>query len=98
MMNRSIRSSPILRSWQANPPVTTPPQFTVPTLSMSATEIYAKICSQCHGQNGEGTPVGPTLNDLSDDTDQEISAVISTGITDTNMLAFRLNPIGSTDQ
>ena len=77
-----------LRSWQANPPVTTPPQITLPPLSMSATEIYSKICSQCHGQNGEGTAVGPTLNDLSDDTDQEIGAVIGQGITDTNMLAF----------
>ncbi len=77
-----------LRSWQANPPVTTPPQITLPTLSMSATEIYTKICSQCHGQNGEGTAIGPTLNDLSDDTDKEIGAVISQGITDTNMLAF----------
>jgi mono/diheme cytochrome c family protein len=77
-----------LRSWQANPPVTTPPQFTLPILTMSASDIYAKICSQCHGQNGVGTAFGPTLNDLSDDTDQEISAVISQGITDTNMLAF----------
>ncbi len=77
-----------LRSWQANPPLTTPPQITIPSLSMSATEIYGKICSQCHGQNGEGTAIGPTLNDLLDDTDQEIGAVISQGITDTNMLAF----------
>jgi mono/diheme cytochrome c family protein len=77
-----------LRSWQANPPVTTPPQISIPTLSMSATEIYGKICSQCHGQNGVGTAIGPTLNDLADDTDQEIGSVISQGITDTNMLAF----------
>jgi mono/diheme cytochrome c family protein len=77
-----------LRSWQANPPVTTPPQFTIPTLSMSAADIYAKICTQCHGQNGEGTKAGPPLNDLSDDTDQEISDVISQGITNTSMLAF----------
>ncbi len=77
-----------LRSWQANPPVTTPPQITLPPLSMPAAEINSKICSQCHGQNGEGTAVGPTLNDLSDDTDQEIGAVISQGITNTNMLAF----------
>ena len=77
-----------LRSWQANPPLTAPPQITLPSLSMSATQIYGKICSQCHGQNGEGTAIGPNLNDLLDDTDQEIGAVISHGITDTNMLAF----------
>ncbi len=77
-----------LRSWQANPPVTTPPQFTIPTLSMSAEDIYANICSQCHGQNGAGTTVGPTLNDLSDDSDQTISSVISQGISNTTMLTF----------
>lgn len=77
-----------LRSWQANPPVTTPPQFSLPAVSLSADDIYKKICAQCHGQNGEGTTVGPTLNDLSDDTDQEISAVISRGITNTTMLSF----------
>jgi mono/diheme cytochrome c family protein len=77
-----------LRSWQANPPVTAPPQFTLPTLSMTASEIYTKICTQCHGENGVGTSVGPPLNGLSDDTDQEISTVISQGITNTDMLAF----------
>ncbi len=77
-----------LRSWQANPPVTNPTQFTALPVSMPAAEIYGKICAQCHGQNGEGTKVGPPLNDLSDDTDLEISDVISHGITNTTMLAF----------
>jgi mono/diheme cytochrome c family protein len=77
-----------LRSWQNNPPVTSPPEFNLPTLSMSGQEIYTSICTQCHGENGEGTRQGPPLNDLSDDSDQEISSVISEGITNTNMLAF----------
>ena len=77
-----------LRSWQANPPVTTPPQFTIPILSLSATDIYKNICAQCHGQNGEGTTLGPTLNDLSDDTDQDISSVISQGITEYQYASF----------
>lgn len=77
-----------LRSWQANPPVTTPPEFTIPTLSLSAAEINSQICAQCHGQNGEGTKIGPPLNDLSDDTDQEIYDVISQGETKSPMLAF----------
>jgi mono/diheme cytochrome c family protein len=77
-----------LRSWQANPPITTPPQFTIPTLSLSATEINSQICAQCHGQVGEGTKIGPGLNDLSDDTDQQISDVISQGIPKSTMLAF----------
>ncbi len=77
-----------LRSWQANPPVTTPPEFTVPTLSLSASEINSQICAQCHGQNGEGTKIGPPLNDLSDDSDQQIYDVISQGIAKSPMLAF----------
>jgi mono/diheme cytochrome c family protein len=76
-----------LRSWQANPPVTTPPQFTIPTLNLPAADIYQTICAQCHGQNGEGS-IGPTLNDLSDDTDQEIYNVISQGEPDLFMPAF----------
>ena len=77
-----------LRSWQANPPITTPPQFTIPTLSLSAEEIYSQICAQCHGPNGEGTTIGPALNDLSDDADQDIFDVINQGIPKSTMLAF----------
>ncbi len=76
-----------LRSWQANPPVTTPPKITIPTINLSDTDIYKTICAQCHGQNGEGS-TGPAINDLSDDTDQEIYDVIGQGISNTNMLAF----------
>jgi mono/diheme cytochrome c family protein len=76
-----------LRSWQQNPPVTTPPQFTIPTVSLSAADIYTKICSQCHGANGEGSN-GPAINDLTDDSDQEIYNVISQGTPNTTMLAF----------
>jgi len=77
-----------LRSWQAIPPAITPPQFTFPTLSLSATEIYSTICAQCHGANGEGTIIGSAINDLSDDTDQEIYNVIRQGIPGTTMLSF----------
>jgi mono/diheme cytochrome c family protein len=76
-----------LRSWQANPPVTTPPQITIPTINLSAADVYQTICAQCHGQNGEGL-IGPPLNDLSDDTDQDIYDVISQGTANTNMLSF----------
>ncbi len=77
-----------IRSWQANPPVTAPPQYTIPILSLSASDVYKTICTQCHGQEGAGTILGPTLNDLSDDTDEEISTVIGQGISNTNMLSF----------
>jgi mono/diheme cytochrome c family protein len=76
-----------LRSWQANPPITTPPQISLPTLNMPATQIYQTICAQCHGLNGEGA-IGAPLNDLSDDTDQEIFSVISQGEPDLFMPAF----------
>jgi mono/diheme cytochrome c family protein len=76
-----------LRSWQANPPVTTPPQLNIPTLNLSADEIYKDLCTQCHGLDGMGS-VGPTLNDLSDDTDQEIGDVIRNGISESFMPAF----------
>jgi mono/diheme cytochrome c family protein len=77
-----------LRSWQANPPVTTPPQLTIPTLNLSAADVYAKVCAQCHGSNGEGSTTAPELNDLSDDTDQDVYNAISKGTPYTTMLAF----------
>ncbi|OGO12814.1 MAG: hypothetical protein A2032_05175 [Chloroflexi bacterium RBG_19FT_COMBO_49_13] len=85
-----------LRSWEANPPVTTPPQFTIPTVSLSAAEVYTRICAQCHGTNGEGSTVGPAINDLSADSDQDIFDVTSQGTKNTTMLAF--GPILSEDQ
>ena len=77
-----------LRSWQENPPVTAPPQFLIQTLSLTAVEINAQICAQCHGLNGEGTAIGSAINDLADDTDQEIFDVISQGIPGSTMLEF----------
>jgi mono/diheme cytochrome c family protein len=85
-----------LRSWQANPPVTTPPQITIPIISLSSPEIYVQVCAQCHGQNGEGTEIGTAVNDLTDDTDQEIADVISQGIPNSTMLEF--GPILSQEQ
>ena len=76
-----------VRSWQANPPVTAPPQYTLPTVSLSGNEVYTTICAQCHGTSGEGS-VGPPLNDLADDTDQQVFDVISQGISNTTMLSF----------
>ena len=77
-----------LRSWQANPPIITPPQFTQPTLSAPAAEIYANLCAQCHGLSGEGTHIGPEIDDLSKVTDQLIHDKISQGIPNSTMLAY----------
>jgi mono/diheme cytochrome c family protein len=77
-----------LGSWQENPPITEPLQFEFPTLDMTTDEIYSYICAQCHGENGEGSSVGTPINDLSDETDQEISSVISQGVANSTMLQF----------
>ena len=36
-------------------------------MEYSNSEIYSKMCSKCHGLNGEGNPAkkGPSLNDMS---------------------------------
>ncbi len=44
-----------MRAWEANPPVDLPPEVSeVPQPTASGREVYAQLCSQCHGQRGEG--------------------------------------------
>jgi mono/diheme cytochrome c family protein len=87
-----------LRSWESKPletlpeppaPTPTPPP---PGLSSSAGQkIFAGLCAQCHGQNGEGVDgMGPALNlsEFQADTDQEIINVINAGIANTTMPAW----------
>lgn len=50
-----------LRSWEANPPVEFPPEVVTGPIASSGSEIYADICSRCHGPDGEGG-IGTTLN------------------------------------
>jgi mono/diheme cytochrome c family protein len=79
-----------LRSWQDNPPVTTPPVFTFPTVSLSAADIFSKICSQCHGANGE-VVTRMALNNpqyLAGNTDQDIYNAIIQGTPGTAMIGF----------
>jgi mono/diheme cytochrome c family protein len=51
-----------IRAWEANPPVELPPEIvvSVETVSLDAPEIYAQLCAQCHGPNGEGG-IGPSF-------------------------------------
>jgi mono/diheme cytochrome c family protein len=51
-----------LRAWETNPPVELPPEVAATPISVSGDEIYAEVCSQCHGSLGEGA-IGPALND-----------------------------------
>jgi len=83
-----------LRSWQDKPPVEAPPEAqptpTPPVLSLTGEKIYTGLCTQCHGQNGEGG-VGPALNDPKfqrANTDQNIADTISNGHKDTSMIAW----------
>jgi mono/diheme cytochrome c family protein len=50
-----------LRSWQANPPVEVPPQFAATPIAVSGEQVYAEVCSQCHGANGQGG-LAPAFN------------------------------------
>ena len=52
-------------SWQANPPVEVPPEAVVATpvpAPLNGAQIYADVCSRCHGLNGEGG-IGTALAD-----------------------------------
>jgi mono/diheme cytochrome c family protein len=53
-----------IRSWAANPLViepTQPPSPTPTPVGLSAKDIYANLCAQCHGASGAGGS-GPALN------------------------------------
>ncbi len=79
-----------LRSWQANPPVDLPPEIDVQTVSVAAPEIYADLCAQCHGPNGEGG-IGPAFNNNEFQeawTDAYLFSSISDGHAATPMIAW----------
>ncbi len=82
-----------IRSWEANPPVELPPGIEQPgvgEIPLTGPEIYAQLCSQCHGQKGEGG-IGPALDasqfQLSN-TDQDIFDKINMGHKATAMIAW----------
>lgn len=82
-----------IRSWEAKPPVDFPPEIKQPTsggIALSGAEIYAQLCSQCHGQHGEGG-IGPMLNDSqyqASRTDQDIFNTINAGQKASAMIAW----------
>lgn len=60
------------------------------SLELSGAEMYQRICTRCHGEDGEGG-AGPALNAksyLNNVTDDEIRAAIIRGRGDTQMLAW----------
>src|SRR5579871_772077 len=53
--------------------------------------LFKKNCTLCHGDNGEGTPGKPALNDktfLATANDDTIFSVISSGVPNTQMPAW----------
>ena len=54
-----------IRSWEANPPSTTPPQAPAAVFQpreLTAKQLYDGMCAQCHGGNFEGSASAPALD------------------------------------
>ena len=79
-----------LRAWESSPPVEFPPEVAAPQVSATGAEIYAEVCAQCHGSNGEGL-IGPSLKDAAfqaGTTDQALSDTINLGHEATGMIGW----------
>ncbi len=79
-----------IRSWEAKPPVELPPEVAVPVLNESPAKLYASVCAQCHGAQGEGG-IGPELQSAEFKrkwTDQQLFDSINGGHESTAMIAW----------
>jgi mono/diheme cytochrome c family protein len=79
-----------MRSWEAKPPVELPPEVSVDQVALSGAEVYAEVCAQCHGAQGEGD-VGPALADpklQAERTDQQLFDTINLGHPSTAMIGW----------
>ncbi len=79
-----------LRAWQDSPPVELPPEVAARPISVSGQEIYAEVCSQCHGPDGRGD-IGPSLADPAFQTgitDQDLYNTINLGHEATAMIGW----------
>jgi mono/diheme cytochrome c family protein len=79
-----------LRSWEANPPVETPPEAVAGPIPLTGTEILDEICARCHGPAGEGG-FGPALRGADFEArynDQQLFDVINLGHEATPMIAW----------
>ena len=79
-----------LRGWEADPPVELPPEVQAGQTALTGVQVFASVCSRCHGENGEGG-LGPALADpqvqLKYD-DQGLFDTISLGHEATEMLPW----------
>lgn len=79
-----------LRTWETAPPVELPPESAAPQLAASGAEIYAGICAQCHGPNGQGD-IGPSLRDpgfQASTSDESLHDTINLGHGTTAMIGW----------
>ena len=80
-----------MRAWEANPPVDLPPEVPeVPQPTASGREVYSQLCTQCHGDNGEGG-IGTALGEpawQAANTDSTIFDSINLGHDATAMIAW----------
>jgi len=83
-----------LRTWEDNPPVEAPPEIAAAASAgpLTATQLFREVCANCHGQTGEGGPLGPPLKGTDFQTryasDQAIFDTISQGHPATAMIAW----------
>jgi mono/diheme cytochrome c family protein len=79
-----------MRAWEANPPVELPPEVEVTNVVVSGQEIYADLCSQCHGDQGQGG-IGPSFQEdtfQAANTDEDVFDSINLGHPATAMIAW----------
>lgn len=79
-----------IRAWQDNPPVELPPEVRGGSVSESGAEIYTDLCSQCHGDAGQGG-IGSNLNSpefQASISDALLFNAISDGHPATSMIAW----------
>lgn len=79
-----------IRSWEDNPPVELPPEVRVEAIALSGGDIFADLCSQCHGERGQGL-IGPSLSGpefQSVQTDDDIFRTINEGHPATSMIGW----------
>ncbi len=79
-----------IRSWEANPPVSLPPEVASGRAALNGSQIFANVCASCHGAHGEGG-IGPSFNTQDFQNrydDQALLNTITNGREATPMIAW----------
>ena len=85
----------LIQRWDEVPTGAIPaPDVPIPTTEESlalGAELYSTNCSRCHGPEGQGKPIAPSLNVksfLTETTDQALQQIITLGVPGTAMPAW----------